>query len=83
MDRGSQAPCPTSCRCQGREGTGPPTAAISRPPGPRCDPRRTSTPASSASAVRSAVRCPREFDALMCDAGGQRETGSRRWLCDE
>jgi hypothetical protein len=27
-----------------------------------------------------AVRCPREFDVLMCRAGGRWEPGSRRWL---
>jgi hypothetical protein len=44
--------------------------------------RRTTAPASSASAVRSAVHCPREFDALMRDVGGQWEAGSRRWLIE-
>ena len=29
-----------------------------------------------------AVRCPREFDALMRNAGGQCEAGSRRWLIE-
>ena len=29
-----------------------------------------------------AVRCPREFDALMRNAGGQWEAGSRRWLIE-
>ena len=42
--------------------------------------RRTTAPASSAGSVRSAVHCPREFDALMRDVGGQWEAGSRRWL---
>jgi hypothetical protein len=27
-----------------------------------------------------AVRCPREFDTLMRNAGGQWEAGSRRWF---
>jgi hypothetical protein len=26
------------------------------------------------------LRCPREFDGMMRNAGGQREAGSRRWL---
>ena len=42
--------------------------------------RRTTAPASSAGSVRSAVHCPREFDALMRDVGGRWEAGSRRWL---
>jgi hypothetical protein len=29
-----------------------------------------------------AVRCPCEFDALMRNAGGQWEAGSRRWLIE-
>ena len=29
-----------------------------------------------------AVRCPREFDVLMRNAGGQWEAGSRRWLIE-
>ena len=29
-----------------------------------------------------AVRCPRQFDALMRNAGGQWEAGSRRWLIE-
>jgi hypothetical protein len=29
-----------------------------------------------------AVRCPREIDVLMRNAGGQWEAGSRRWLIE-
>ena len=29
-----------------------------------------------------AVRCPRQFDSLMRNAGGQWEAGSRRWLIE-
>jgi hypothetical protein len=28
------------------------------------------------------VRCPRDYDALMRNAGGQWEPGSRRWLIE-
>ena len=59
----------------GRQGAGFPTAR------PRCDPR-TRAPASSATLASFAVRCPREFDVLMRNAGGQWEAGSRRWLIE-